>query len=198
MANPLDVSSQELLRSLQEQCESGGSPRPFAPLAEAHRLAGHLDASLSVSRLGVEAFPGHLGIRLVYARALMDTGDSDAALEQYRFVLERDPDNVEAAAHLGAPRHADAGEEPLGPDLASQLSLSSELEHLADLFAAPSGSREAPQDAIATLTLAEIYARQGLADRAVEVCEAMLRRDPNDAEARARLERYRKEVASVT
>ncbi len=204
MLEPLDVP-EDTLRALEAECDSAASPRAFAPLAEAYRLAGRLEDARRVAGTGLEAFPEHHGMRLVLARTLMDSGDQGAAREQYGRVLERDPSNQEAAASLAAcgeqgaePKPAvesHAGEpEPLNLDHGS---LSSELEHLSDLFATPAGPRDAPPDAIATLTLAEIYARQGATDRAIEVCEAILRRDPDDREAAARLERYRREMASL-
>ncbi len=202
MMEPLDVPD-HVLQALEAECASVASPRPFAPLAEAYRLAGRPDDALRVSTKGLEAFPDHIAIRLVLARALMDAGQPGAAHEQYRRVLERDPGNQEAEASLG-----DDEAEATPPDDAEPVSdggppsepgtLSSELQHLSDLFAEPAGSREAPPDSISTLTLAEIYARQGATDRAIEVCEAILRRNPDHREAAARLEEYRRELASLT
>jgi len=74
------------------------------------------------------------------------------------------------------------------------VSLTSELAHLSDLFGPT--AQNAPHAAdgeltgIATLTLAEIYARQGLPDKAVEVCQQILATDPDDEEAKRRLEEY--------
>jgi len=81
-------------------------------------------------------------------------------------------------------------------------SLSLELAHLADLFAAPvdpeeAGTREDELSGIATLTLAEIYARQGLFTRAIEICEAILERNTDDLQARTKLEEYRQSLAAV-
>jgi len=45
----------------------------------------------------------------------------------------------------------------------------------------------APGDALATNTLAEIYLRQGLIDRAVAVYENMLRADPDNHVVRQRI-----------
>jgi len=80
------------------------------------------------------------------------------------------------------------------------VSLTSELAHLSDLFGPSSGN---PADGavageltgIATLTLAEIYARQGLPDKAVEVCQQILARDPDHADALRRLEEYERALA---
>ncbi len=80
------------------------------------------------------------------------------------------------------------------------VSLTTELAHLSDLFG-PSAGDPADRDGageltgIATLTLAEIYARQGLPDKAVEVCQQILARDPEDADALKRLEEYERALA---
>ncbi len=80
------------------------------------------------------------------------------------------------------------------------VSLTSELAHLSDLFGPSAGNPTDREDAgeltgIATLTLAEIYARQGLPDKAVEVCQQILASDPEDAEALRRLEEYERALA---
>jgi tetratricopeptide (TPR) repeat protein len=206
----------EFLRSLETECAAGISPRAFAPLAEVYRLDGRLEDALRVARQGLGSYPTHVGIRLILARTLIDIGDGDGASEEYRLVLKGDPENVEAAAYLEAGAMSDVAPEPPGVsptddgepvaavDGASAsrtgeqvTSLSDELQHLSELFATPTGPRASAPDTIATLTLAEIYAKQGLADKAVEVCEAILVRDPSDEEAARKLEEYRKDLASI-
>ena len=79
-------------------------------------------------------------------------------------------------------------------------SLSEELAHLADLFLPVDTSSEGPSlgpSSIATLTLAEIYSRQGLYGKAAEVCERILERDPGNEGAKSALDEYRKHPASV-
>ena len=196
--NVPDAVSSDLLETLEDECRAAESPRPFAALAEARRLSGDPEGAAAVVRLGLEAFPAHLTMHLVLARALIELGDSAGAREHYTFVFKRDAANEEAATFLGmrepeleeeTPEHGAPAEEP--------LSLSAELLHLSELFAAPGGPKEGPPQAIATLTLAEIYARQGLADKAIEVCEAMLARDPDDTEAADRLREYRRQLTSI-
>jgi tetratricopeptide (TPR) repeat protein len=78
--------------------------------------------------------------------------------------------------------------------------LSEELAHLADLFLPVDTSSEGPSlgpSSIATLTLAEIYSRQGLYGKAAEVCERILERDPDNEGAKSALDEYRKHPASV-
>jgi tetratricopeptide (TPR) repeat protein len=201
--------------------EADATPRTFAPLAELYRLAGRVEEAVRTAERGVHTHPDHLGIRIVLARALADAGDSDRALSAYREVLDRDPDNVEARVWLEsvpppAPgSHAvEEGEpEPQGgrparqegttPDLSVATgTLSEELAHLADLFmpsAGPSGGegQELGPESIATLTLAEIYSRQDLPEKAAEVCERILARDPGNEKAQAALDEYRERLAAV-
>ena len=79
--------------------------------------------------------------------------------------------------------------------------LSEELAHLADLFARPVAETDetgAGEPAgIATLTLAEIYARQGLYGEAARVCERILERDPENERVKAALSDYRRRPAPV-
>jgi tetratricopeptide (TPR) repeat protein len=79
-------------------------------------------------------------------------------------------------------------------------SLSEELAHLADLFLPVQTDADGPSlrpSSIATLTLAEIYSRQGLYGKAAEVCERILERDPDNEKARSALSEYRRHPAAV-
>ncbi len=221
MSNQPD-SLEGVIVALREELASHSSPRVYAPLAEAHRLTGRADEAVRVAREGLEAFPDHIAIRVVLARALADTGARDDALEVYRGVVTHDRDNLEARAALGltggetddptgpgpieilaaagaattaAPAHVNA--HPPG----EPATLSEELTHLADLFSpSPAAGERAPEDeldGIATLTLAEIYARQGLYTRAIDVCERILAKRPNDEHAAERIGEYRKALAAI-
>ncbi len=108
-------------------------------------------------------------------------------------------DEVTAGQHDDAP--ATAPEENAQPGRRGGAgSLSEELAHLADLFLPVDTNSDGPSlgpASIATLTLAEIYSRQGLYGKAVEVCERILERDPDNEGARSALDEYRKHPASV-
>ena len=217
MSNHPD-SLEGVIAALREELAHHSSPRGYAPLAEAHRLTGRAEEAVRVAREGLEAFPDHIAIRVVLARALADTGALDDALEVYRGVMTLDRDNLEARAALGLtdgetdePKGpgpgeilAAAGAAPAAADArppGEPASLSEELTHLADLFSpSPAAGERAPEDeldGIATLTLAEIYARQGLYTRAIDVCERILAKKPTDEQAAERLEEYRKALAAT-
>ena len=122
------------------------------------------------------------------------------------------PEVVGGAEHRTRPEQQSSAESAAGPEEEDTVeavhttevsragTLSEELAHLADLFEPPRKERvfgETRPGVIATLTLAEIYSRQGLNQKAAEVCERILEREPDNEEARQRLEEYRKHPASV-
>lgn len=220
MSNHPD-SLEGVIAALREELASHSSPRIYAPLAEAHRLTGSADEAVRVAREGLEAFPDHIAIRVVLARALTDAGAQDDALEIYRGVVTHDRDNLEARAALGlVESDTETAAGPVPGDILAvtaaatdapavtdahtpgePATLSEELTHLADLFSpSPSTGERAPEDeldGIATLTLAEIYARQGLYTRAIDVCERILAKRPNDEQAAERLGEYRKALTAI-
>jgi tetratricopeptide (TPR) repeat protein len=216
----LSVDLTDRIGELESQLAHEPSPGVFAPLAEAYRLSGRLGSALETARRGVDAHPDHLGIRIVLARAVADSGRRAEALQAYREVLARDEANLEAQAFLDAEPEVtetrtreEASSPPTdgvwSPDLervaepghrAGAGSLSEELAHLADLFVPAGTDSDAPSlgpTSIATLTLAEIYSRQGLYGKAAEVCERILEREPDNERARSALEEYRSHPASV-
>ena len=218
------------IAELESELAREPSPRVFAPLAEAYRLSGQLDSALRTARLGIEAHPDHVGIRIVLARAILDSQGREKALSAYDDVLTLDSGNLEAQAYrYSAPEPVEApvgnaitnrppvedeatvappaDAPPTAPEETAQSgrrpgagSLSEELAHLADLFRPVDTNTDGPSlepASIATLTLAEIYSRQGLYGKAAEVCERILERDPDNEGAKSALDEYKKHPASV-
>lgn len=190
--------------TLERELLDGGGPRAYAPLAEAYRLESRLEDAVRVARAGVQAYPGHVGIRIVLARALAESSQTGDAREAYEEVLRLDPSSSEARIALGLLGRRPTAEPAQAPRRRPDrpASLSEELAHLSDLFCCPRQETELPGrggelSGIATLTLAEIYARQGFPQRAVEVCELILERRPDDSTARTRLEEYRRSLAAL-
>jgi tetratricopeptide (TPR) repeat protein len=194
--------------ALEGALSMGASPRALAPLAEAQRLLGDTDRAIETAQSGLEAFPDHVGIRIVLARALSDAGRRAEAARAYQEIIDRDPGNLEAQSHLAS---AEVPAEP--PSIESERGtegrssrptgdLHAELADLGGLFTPRRPTEDALESDdglwdIATLTLAEIYARQGLLDQAVDVCVRVLERKPDDEAARSKLEEYRRELTQV-
>ncbi|MBD3367850.1 MAG: tetratricopeptide repeat protein [Candidatus Eisenbacteria bacterium] len=184
---------------LEELQEAEGRGRTAASLAEAYRLQGRPEDAVRVAREAAGALPRHVAVRIALARALSDTGDTEGARRTYRDALTLDPENLEAMAALDESRSDAPAPPPVEePEPPHAGTLSEELAHLSELFLEPRGPGQSPPEGgIATLTLAEIYARQGLLQRAIGVCEMLVERDPDDRKARERLETYRKRSADA-
>jgi len=196
-----DVLDRAIARLESEPIDA--SPRVAAPLAEAHRLRGEPARAVEIARSGLASFPNHRGILCVLARSLADAGEPTPSREAYAELLRLDPQNIEARACLGlASRTLDDAPPDTPSEAAVEGSLTQTipegLAHLDGLFSARDDCGDPdPEQSIATLTLAEIYARQGLRAKAIEVCERILRDRPDDDEAKSRLEEYRRIPAQV-
>lgn len=157
-----------------------------APLVEQARSSNDFDRAIAHLRPILEAHAAHpatlekmaeireaegdsaesAAMRLALARQAEARGDFDAATGYYRRILSADPAHEEASTRLGrlepppsaAPRRSTGGVEIVGPD-----------------------------DAQAALEEAEVLARYGLKDRAIERLRALSRRHPDLLAARERL-----------
>jgi tetratricopeptide (TPR) repeat protein len=158
----------------------------ISPVVNAALSAGDFAGAVAYLRPILEAHPKHRGtiermaevreaegdaaesasMRLVLAREAEERGDVAAASEHYRRILSVDPAHAEAAARL----------EKIGlppPPIPA---------------AAPPPRHEAPRsdDQQAALEEAEVLARYGLKDRAIERLRALARRSPDLLAARER------------
>jgi Tetratricopeptide repeat len=109
-----------------------------------------------------------------------------------------------AAAHDESPFEEPAGtadsiaiEAPMGMQIVS-APLAAEVPVYVDeelpvadstpVFDTPEPVAAEPSDVASTLTMADLYARQGLVDDARHIYESILARDPDNAEVRGKLE----------
>ncbi len=129
-------------------------------------------------------------LRLALAREDERRGNVDAAIENYRRAAEAAPGHPEAAARLvalsrGAPAPGPAPEMVVDLDDA----MSAPAAAVPDLPAAPSPRSDSPEEReLETLIVeAEIFARYGLTDKAVERLRAVVRKRPDMPSARERL-----------
>jgi tetratricopeptide (TPR) repeat protein len=102
------------LRSEIEKLERKHGEHPegrfFAPLADAYRKSGELEAAERVLRDGLQLHPEYLSAHVVLGRVLVEREDLDAAAEEFRHVLSLDSQNLIALRMLGeiADRSGDA------------------------------------------------------------------------------------------
>ena len=211
---PTDHHTEEIADLLRRR-EAEPRTHTFARLAELYRGQGDLDSALRVVRGGLENHPHYVTARLVHARVLGELGQASDAVTELQRILAFDEENPIARAALGRPGDgpgaaAGSAERWNGPARAAatrrwlgRLDEAWGGGRRADAPAAdapadppaPEG-REAsgaaiPDPAAAdldTVTLAALYVRQGLFDRAIGVYERMLTRDPGNTRLAVALE----------
>ena len=189
------------LEDLKTRWEREPFSRAFLPLAEEYRRLGRLVDSERICREGLQRHPHYHSARVLLGRTLLEMDRLEESAAEFRAVLETEPQNLLAGKLLaGIYRNQGRWSEALEtfrklqsyyPDDTEVRSQVYHLERGPEEEAGPTGPQPPPgstaQDALATNTLAEIYLRQGLVDRAVAVYENMLRADPDNQAVRRRI-----------
>lgn len=191
------------LEELRSRWSRDATSRAFLPLAEEYRRLGRLPEAEKVIREGLQKHPNYHSARVLLGRTLLELDRVDEAAAEFRAVLEAEPQNLLAGRLLaGIYRSRGNWSEALEtyrrlqnfyPDDAEVRTQVYQLERGPEPAEEGPGTarhRAAPpaDDALATNTLAEIYLRQGLVDRALAVYEAMLHSDPDNQAVRRRID----------
>lgn len=192
----------------------------FVPLAEAFRQIGLLDDALEAARLGTGMLPHFSPGFATLGRILGQMGRIDEAMSAYARALSIDRQSQSALVGL-ARLHLVRGERDMARKILLQAAeFHPEDEMVGNMLVAldlprpwsedlevvptavpvagqvpaagePQADAEPGGEPIPTATLAEIYVKQGLPDQAIRVYEEILRREPGNAAALARLAELR-------
>jgi len=171
----------------------------WAQLADLYRKAGRGADAIAVCREGLARHPHYTTARLILAKAYVVEGDLARALVEVEALLRESPKDVQCqrlAAEIqrrrgaidDAVRHLEAvvALDPGDRESALLLGLLR-----ADPGAARDGAglgRLLGDDTFATVAFGRLCLEQGLADEAAMVFTRVLRKDPNNDEARGALE----------
>ncbi len=242
-----ELLEQEVQR-LEAHFLSGDDPmgRGFVSLADVYRRAGVFDRARELLTEGLAVHPSFSSGHLVSGWVHREQGEVEAALSDFRKVLDLDPTNVSALRGVGEleeerrnhgpalesfrllaeieqrdvelaervstlatlladeaaaavedePPVAEEGVriefleeevevEPeavaigsLAPDVAEALVDEPEAVAIGSL--APDVAEPEPPEEVVTRTMAKIYARQGMSDRAIEVVDRLIEAEPGD------------------
>ncbi|HKY34132.1 MAG TPA: tetratricopeptide repeat protein [Candidatus Polarisedimenticolia bacterium] len=198
----------ELRRRLQKE----PSARLLAELAREYHETGLFEEAARVGARAVKEQPSYVSARVLLGRIYFDMGRLEEARDQMEAVLSQAPDNLVARRivadvcwELGDARgaldrfRALLAFNPADADTRRKIErIEQELASRPEGGAAggdaetmqPEGNgKEAAIDpgVLATPTLAEIYLQQGLVERAADVYREILKGDPANPEAVARL-----------
>jgi len=89
------------IEELRRRLEKDPGSRLFAQLAEQLRKEGELEEAIQVARTGLDQHPNYPSARLTLGRALLDSGDAEAARTELETALGGAPDNILASRLLG-------------------------------------------------------------------------------------------------
>lgn len=95
------MASNQRIDDLRRRLEREPASRLFAQLAEELRKEGELEEAIQVCRRGLERHPSYPSAHMTLGRALLDTGDLEAARAEFEAALKGAPDNILASRMLG-------------------------------------------------------------------------------------------------
>ena len=185
------------------------SSTAFVPLAEAYRQTGLLDDALEAARLGTKMLPHFSPGFSTMGRILGQMGRIDEAMSSYAKALSIDRQSQSALVGL-ARLHLIRSERDLArkilqqaaefhpgdekvTDMLNALDLPrpwAEIKQASQIReSAPrtESTLDDPGAPIPTATLAEIYVKQGLLGKAVEIYQDILKQNPDNDTARERM-----------
>ncbi len=210
------------ISELKKKLEENPDSLVFAPLADAYRRHGNLKEALEVCKKGLQKHASYTLAQVVLGRILREQGKITEAADEFKMVLEIDPDNLLAHNLLGSiyleKKDFQAAIEEfqkvltLNPDdedaqkelkVAIEKAAGENQGHQTDSKKEniPESKAATVKESTATLTLAELYLKQGHFDKAIEVLQELLADDPQNLMLRQKLtetvERQQKESAVV-
>jgi len=169
----------------------------FVPLSEAYRKMGHLDDARQIVEEGISLYPDFCPAYIVLARILCQQSDYKASDIAFSKALQLDENSL--AGLVGYARLLVLINKT---DKAKQLLLRARNLSPADpvinkfLNSLPpskedTGSVAGPQGGLSTPliseTLADLYLKQGLPDKALDIFRELLRKDPDNLKIRRRI-----------
>jgi tetratricopeptide (TPR) repeat protein len=189
----------EAIRRHEERLARDRESLAFAQLADLYRKAGRTSEAVALCREGLQRWPHYTTARLILAKTLLSEGQLEAAQAEVDAMLQTSPKDVQCH-RLAAEVHRRAGrldaavvhlEQAVGLDPGDRESnaLLSLLRADASAPGETAGlARVLGDDTFATLSFGTLCLEQGLADEAALVLTRVVRRSPDNAEARERLE----------
>lgn len=181
------------IKELSAQLESDPMALAFVPLAQCYQALGLPHAALDAVRRGLERHPQHVAGQLLLADLLSQNGDYDEAVSAFDRVLNLNVNHESALLglitlelrHSHYERAASALERfsECYPSHPQYLPLQNQLLELRHMPSEPEDDF-----ALVTVTIAELYLKQGFKEKAVQAYRALLNQDPDNQDLQQRLQ----------
>jgi tetratricopeptide (TPR) repeat protein len=195
--SPQDLALAAAIRRYEERLAKEPASLGFALLADLYRKVGRVDEAIATCREGLDRHPHYATARLILAKALVSRQDFTGALSEIDTILRVNPKDVQchrlaAEVYRRLGRLDDAIQEL---ERAATFDPEDRESHaLLELLRGqpPVGDSGVAQllgdDTFVTEAFGRLCLDQGLADEASVVFTRLLRKNPDDAGARGRLE----------
>ncbi len=193
------------------------SSTAFVPLAEAYRQIGLLDDALEAARLGTKMLPHFSPGFSTMGRILGQMGRIDEAMSAYAKALSIDRQSQAALVGL-ARLHLIRAERDMARKILQQAEeFHPNDEKISDMLIALDLPRpwaeikqaaqiqasvpkietvpDKPGEPIPTATLAEIYVKQGLFDKAIKIYQGIISQSPDNDAARDRMAQLQEQLS---
>lgn len=202
------MASGQELRKLEKRLDRHPDSLAFARLADAYLDSGLIDEAIEICARGVEEHPNYVSGLVIMGRCYFQKGLLDQAKAMFEQALRLDADNLIALKFLGdihrAQKMVDLAIgiyqrilelDPLNKPIEVIISVLEGEQITPEGLETSTGevveeegvSEEAPDEQFDTITLAEIYASQGVTEKAIEVLRRILQRHPGWEEVKIKL-----------
>ncbi len=194
-----DAALVAAIKRQEDRLQRDPASLAFAQLADLYRKVGRVSEAITLCQSGLERYPHYTTARLILAKALVDEGQPEQGLAELTAILEISPKDLQshrlaseilrrlgridgAVEHLQAIVRLDTGDR--------------EARALLGLLRADPGADSDPggmrrvlrDDVFATVSFGGVCLDQGLIEEAAQVFTRILRQNPDNHEARERLE----------
>jgi tetratricopeptide (TPR) repeat protein len=113
------VAENPRIEELRRRVQADPASIAFAALAEEFRRIGRYDDAIETCRTGLQRHPAYLSARVTLGRALIETGDFDAARAELETVLRSAPENIAALRGIEQINERLGHSTEMHPDLAA-------------------------------------------------------------------------------
>lgn len=185
------------IRRHEERLARDPSSLAFAQLADLYRKVGRAEEAVALCREGLARYPHYTTARLILAKAHLAGGQLELALGEIEIILQSSPKDVQCH-RLAAEVHRRSGRLDAAVrhlEMTVDLDPGDRESHALLALLRTEGAGEGPgvarllrDDVFVTVAFGALCLEQGLADEAALVFTRILRQDPDDPQARARLE----------
>jgi len=204
IASQQNLLEKELERYLKLYSQDPKS-RSFAPLGETYRKMGKLDEAINILEEGVKIHSNYASGHISLGRCYGDKGDSKRAISEYETAIKYSPDNI-MAFRLLAKEYSTMGDDNALKEIYTKLLrivpndeeskgflvskgfLKIEEQPKKEIKLPPKVEVKSDEPKLAqsnslefyTMTLADIYLKQGLKEKAQEIYRVLLKYNPSN------------------